>query len=142
MNTNIFVYAILSKIISKKIPYNLDSFSNRQPYGDNKPIVIGIVLAVVIVLIGNIFNFICWRRKTGASKKLNFSINIYCEAKSNWNIFSRESKFLIIKNKNPVAVLSTPTLFTQNCWVVAYERANQLTCCIVRTSYILTIKQA
>lgn len=42
----------------------LDSFSNRQPYGDNKPIVIGIVLAVVIVLIGSVINFIYWRRKT------------------------------------------------------------------------------
>lgn len=42
----------------------LDSPSNRQPYGDNKPIVIGIVLAVVIVLIGSVINFIYWRRKT------------------------------------------------------------------------------
>lgn len=71
MNTNIFVYAILSKIISKKIPYNLDSLSNRQPYGDNKPIVIGIVLAVVIVLIGSVINFIYWRRKAGTSSNLN-----------------------------------------------------------------------
>lgn len=71
MNTNIFVYAILSKIISKKIPYNFDSFSNRQPYGYNKPIVIGIVLAVEIVLIGSVINFIYWRRKTGTSSNLN-----------------------------------------------------------------------
>uniref|UniRef100_A0A8W8NUC7 Multiple epidermal growth factor-like domains 10 n=1 Tax=Magallana gigas TaxID=29159 RepID=A0A8W8NUC7_MAGGI len=42
----------------------LDGPSNRQPYGDNKPIVIGIVLAVVIVLIGSVINFIYWRRKT------------------------------------------------------------------------------
>lgn len=42
----------------------LDSPSNRQPYGDNKPIVIGIVLAVVIVLIGSVINFIYWKRKT------------------------------------------------------------------------------
>lgn len=71
MNTYIFVYTILSKLISKKIPYNLDSFSNRQLYGDNKPIVIGIVLAVVIVLIGSVINFIYWRRKTGTSSNLN-----------------------------------------------------------------------
>lgn len=71
MNRNIFVYTILSKIISRNIPYNLDSFSSRQPYGDNKPIVIGIVLAVVIVLIGSAINFIYWRRKTGTSSELN-----------------------------------------------------------------------
>lgn len=46
-------------------------FSNRQPYGDNKPIVIGIVLAVVIVLIGSAINFIYWRRKKGTSSELN-----------------------------------------------------------------------
>lgn len=71
MNRNIFVYTILSKIISRNIPYNLDSFSSRQPYGDNKPIVIGIVLAVGIVLIGSAINFIYWRRKTGTSSELN-----------------------------------------------------------------------
>lgn len=70
MNTNIFVYTILSKIIIQWIPYNLDTPSNGQPYGDNKPIIIGIVLAVVIVLIGSVINFIYWRRKTGTSKKL------------------------------------------------------------------------
>lgn len=42
----------------------LDRFSNRQLYGDNKPIVIAVVLAVVIVLIGSVINFIYWRRKT------------------------------------------------------------------------------
>lgn len=70
--TNIFVYTILSKKIGKNIPYDLDIFSNRQPYRDNKPIVIGIVLAVVIVLIGSVINFIYWRKKTGTPNNSYF----------------------------------------------------------------------
>lgn len=57
----------------------LDMFSNRQPYGDNKPIVIGIVLAAVIVLIGSAINFIYLRRKIGTSKKPENTTQQYTE---------------------------------------------------------------
>lgn len=42
----------------------LDGFSNQQPCEDNTSIVIGVVLAVVVVLIGSLLNFIYWRRNT------------------------------------------------------------------------------
>lgn len=41
-----------------------DGSSNQQLCEDNTFIVIGVVLAVVVVLIGSVFNFIYWRRNT------------------------------------------------------------------------------
>lgn len=71
--------------------FDLDGSSNQQLCEDNTSIVIGVVLAVVVVLIGSVFNFIYWRRNTG----INLNSLLYILARlSNWIMF-RSGNFLL-----------------------------------------------
>lgn len=77
--------------------FDLDGSSNQQLCEDNTFIVIGVVLAVVVVLIGSVFNFIYWRRNTG----INLNSLLYILARlSNWIMFRSGNFFLSTLNLN------------------------------------------
>lgn len=88
--------------------FDLDGSSNQQLCEDNTFIVIGVVLAVVVVLIGSVFNFIYWRRNTG----INLNSLLYILARlSNWILFRSGNIFFInieFKHRNPVDALLFP----------------------------------